>query len=81
MPPDAREVQAQIRESLGLAPKPKSTPTVPTEGHVADFPFWSFSKRRSGVSSAGSRTAGRANTLGLDIGSAFLAEQRPAGEG
>ncbi len=43
------EVQGQVRESLGLEPKRKATPTLPMEGHASDFPFWSYSNRRSTV--------------------------------
>lgn len=43
----SQEVNAAIRESLGLPPKPEAQPTVPQEGHICDFPIWSFSKKRS----------------------------------
>lgn len=43
----SQEVARQIRESLGLPQKPTATPTVPIEGHIADFPFWSYSYKRS----------------------------------
>jgi hypothetical protein len=43
----AGEVRRQIRESLGLPRIPEDKPTVPVEGHVCEFPLWSFSKRRS----------------------------------
>jgi len=43
------KVNRQIRESLGLPPKPETQPTVPVEGHVCDFPLWSYSRRRSSV--------------------------------
>ena len=42
----SREVARHIRESLGLPQKPTASPTVPIEGHVADFPFWSYSDKR-----------------------------------
>ena len=47
--PGSQEIKKQIRESLGLPHKPESHPTVPIEGHVCDFPLWSYSKRRSSV--------------------------------
>jgi hypothetical protein len=40
----SQEVNAAIRESLGLPPKPEPQPTVPQEGHICDFPIWSYSK-------------------------------------
>jgi hypothetical protein len=43
----SQEVDAAVRQSLGLPAKPESVPTVPQEGHVCEFPFWSFSKQRS----------------------------------
>src|SRR5438067_2432030 len=43
------DVRRQIRESLGLPPVQESTPTVPVEGHVCDFPLWAFSKKRATV--------------------------------
>jgi len=43
------EVQKVIRESLGLPVKPEPQPTVVEEGHVCDFPVWSYSKCRSTV--------------------------------
>src|SRR5713101_2913055 len=42
-----KEVNAAIRESLGLPPLEEVKPTVPVEGHVCDFPLWSYSKKRS----------------------------------
>jgi hypothetical protein len=48
--PSGNEVNKLIRESLGLPTKPESQPTVPQEGHVCDFPIWSYSKQRSTVS-------------------------------
>src|SRR5437016_3483110 len=45
----SREVNATIRQSLGLPAKPEPVPTLPQEGHVSEFPYWSFSKRRSSV--------------------------------
>jgi hypothetical protein len=44
-----KEVNKQIRQSLGLPPKPESVPTLPQEGHAAEFPYWSFSKKRASV--------------------------------
>jgi hypothetical protein len=43
----SREVNAAIRESLGLPLKREPVRTLPQEGHVCDFPIWSFSKKRS----------------------------------
>jgi len=43
------EVQKVIRESLGIAVKQEPQLTVPQEGHICDFPIWSYSKRRSTV--------------------------------
>jgi hypothetical protein len=40
----SEDIATQIRESLGLPPKPKKHPTVPVEGHVCEFPLWSYSK-------------------------------------
>jgi len=34
-----------------MPPKPEVHPTVPVEGHVCDFPIWSYSKRRCSVTS------------------------------
>jgi hypothetical protein len=48
VPITALEVRRQIRESLGLPSRPEARLTVPVEGHVCDFPLWSYSKRRSG---------------------------------
>jgi hypothetical protein len=45
----SQEVNAAIRDSLGLPPKPEPVSTVPQEGHICDFPIWSYSKRRSTV--------------------------------
>ena len=45
----SQEVNAAIRDSLGLPAKPEPVPTVPQEGHICDFPIWSYSKRRSTV--------------------------------
>ncbi len=47
--PSAQEIKKQIRASLGLPQKPESHPTVPIEGHICDFPLWSYSRRRSSV--------------------------------
>jgi hypothetical protein len=44
-----KEVDAAIRQSLGLPAKPEPQPTLPQEGHVSEFPYWSFSKKRSSV--------------------------------
>lgn len=46
---DKREIRRQVRESLELPSKLESSPTLPQEGHVAEFPYWSFSKKRSSV--------------------------------
>ena len=46
-----QEVKRHIRESLGLAPHPVSAPTVPMEGHLCDFPLWSYSRKRATVTS------------------------------
>jgi len=43
------DVQRQIRESLGLPPVQEVKPTLAMEGHVCEFPFWSFSKRRTNI--------------------------------
>src|SRR4029434_3365573 len=48
-PTTRADVQRQIRDSLGLPPVPEVKPTVPVEGHVCEFPFWSFSKKRSSI--------------------------------
>ena len=40
-----------MRESLGLAPQPVPTPTLPMEGHLCDFPLWSYSRKRATVTS------------------------------
>jgi hypothetical protein len=45
--PDSADIKKQLRESLGLPPKPEVKPQVAVEGHVCDVPLWSFSKRRS----------------------------------
>ena len=45
----SQEVNAAIRQSLGLSVKPEPVPTVPQEGHVCDFPIWSYSKHRAHV--------------------------------
>ena len=47
VPETTLEVRRQIRESLGLPSRPEAQPTVPVEGHVCDFPLWSYSKKRS----------------------------------
>src|SRR5262245_49349228 len=41
-PMTGQEVNAAIRDSLGLPPKPEPQPTFPQEGHVSEFPYWSF---------------------------------------
>src|SRR5256714_4725160 len=46
----SQEVNTAIRQSLGLPAKPESQPTFPQEGHMCDFPIWSYSKRRSTLS-------------------------------
>src|SRR4029453_6846306 len=43
----SQEAKAITRQSLGLPPLVEIKPTVPVEGHVCDFPLWSFSKQRS----------------------------------
>jgi hypothetical protein len=43
----SKEVKAVVRQSLGLPAKPEPVPTLPQEGHVCEFPLWSFSKQRS----------------------------------
>src|SRR5436309_3423395 len=48
-PMTSQEVNAAIRDSLGLPAKPEPQPTLPQEGHVSEFPYWSFSKKRSSV--------------------------------
>src|SRR4029453_8188032 len=45
----SEDITKQIRASLGLPPKPEVKPTVPVEGHVCDFPIWSYSKKRSSI--------------------------------
>jgi hypothetical protein len=47
----SQEIKKQIRESLGLPPQQENHPTVPVEGHICDFPIWSYSKRRCSVTS------------------------------
>jgi hypothetical protein len=44
-----KEVNAVLRQSLGMPPVQESTSTVPIEGHVCEFPLWAFSKKRSTV--------------------------------
>jgi hypothetical protein len=46
---NSREINAIARQSLGMLPKPELVPTVPQEGHVCDFPIWSYSKKRSTI--------------------------------
>jgi hypothetical protein len=43
------EVKQLIRESLGLPPKAPPAPTLPVEGHLCDFPIWSYSRKRTTV--------------------------------
>ena len=43
------DVRRQTRESLGLPGLPETQSTVPQEGHVSEWPLWSFSKRQSTV--------------------------------
>jgi hypothetical protein len=43
----SKEVNTQLRQSLGLPEVTENKPTVPVEGHACEFPFWSFSKQRS----------------------------------
>jgi hypothetical protein len=47
--PQVSEVKRQIRESLGLPPIPEMKPQVPVGGHVCEFPLWSYSKKRAGL--------------------------------
>ena len=49
--PSRQEVKKLIRESLGLPPIQEPAPTFPVEGHVCDFPIWSYSKKRSAITS------------------------------
>ncbi len=48
-PQTTKEIKNKVRESLGLKPKNEPNPTFPMEGHVCDFPLWSYSKKRSSV--------------------------------
>jgi hypothetical protein len=45
----SQEAKTMTRQSLGLPPLEEIKPTIPIEGHVCDFPVWSFSKQRSNV--------------------------------
>lgn len=45
----ASEVKRLLHESLGLPPLPEAKPTVPVEGHICDFPIWSYSRKRATV--------------------------------
>jgi hypothetical protein len=45
----SQEVNAAIQQSLGLPAKLEPISTVPQEGHVYDFPIWSYSKHRAHV--------------------------------
>jgi len=47
--PGSREIKKQIRESLGLPAKHEQSPTVPIEGHICDFPIWSYSRKRASI--------------------------------
>ena len=67
VPETTRAVRRQIRESLGLAPLPEVQPTVPVEGHVCDFPLWSYSKKRSGETGLGVCVAAERKTGKLDF--------------
>ncbi len=42
-----KDIRDEVRESLGLPPPPPAM--VPMEGHVCDFPLWSYSKKRTTV--------------------------------
>lgn len=44
-----QEVDTAIRQSLGLPAIPDVKQTMPVEGHVCEFPIWSYSKQRSTV--------------------------------
>jgi len=46
---NTNEVQKALRESLGLPVKKEMVPTLPQEGHICDFPIWSYSKYRSTI--------------------------------
>jgi hypothetical protein len=43
----AQEVRKQIRASLGLPQVEPARAQVPVEGHVCEFPLWSYSKKRA----------------------------------
>jgi hypothetical protein len=43
----SQEAKAITRQSLGLPPLEEIKRTIPIEGHVSEFPLWSFSKKRS----------------------------------
>ena len=45
VPETALEVRQQIQESLGMSSLPEAQPTVPQEGHIAEWPLWAFSKK------------------------------------
>ena len=49
MPISSQEARAQTRASLGLPQKPEPQPTIPIEGHVCDFPLWSYSRKRGSI--------------------------------
>jgi hypothetical protein len=49
VPKTALDVRQQIRESLGVPSLPEAQPTVPSEGHVCEWPLWAFSKKQSTV--------------------------------
>jgi hypothetical protein len=47
--PSSKEINRQIRASLGLPQKPEQVSTVPIEGHICDFPIWSYSRKRASI--------------------------------
>ena len=49
VPETALEVRKQIQESLRMPSLPEAQPTVPQEGHTAEWPLWAFSKKMSTV--------------------------------
>jgi hypothetical protein len=57
------EIHRQVRDSLGLPPVPEAKPTLPVEGHVCEFPLWSFSKKLSTI---------RGLTIHYDDGSSLM---------
>lgn len=44
-----QEVRQLVRQSLGYPPD--NPRTLPVEGHMCDFPLWSYSKKRAGITS------------------------------